>query len=420
MQKKIKFNDIAQSTDLVQQGGYYFKRHATNDILQRKTLKNALLLPQNRIIQKPLVKWTSELRSRIQHICSRSSYLTSVKEIAAIFHEAVTLFMYLNQFKYAREICYSQIHMFINWSNRVGEHQLLKHVFQPWIHLIHIDRMEGNYNDAFNKLNVLSKNNKSHILLNENKLWIKLLLHIFHQHDEVHDSLIKQSLFARIQLYFDTSNYAGLIRYIDTQQDEAKDSNKIMMLEAKAIALANTGRLEDSLRLLAHAQSHTESIANYIFSLRECEIRMSLTGRQHFSTELRSLSNALLPFLHTEKNKADHVLIGLYVADVMAATGMQEDAVKLIYFCLEASHQMNDELLKTECLMKLYQLIVDPEGKKIIENLLIEHYYHTQYTVARRKMRDCFHDLKYVENKYHHDDITPLFEDLLIFSSAIK
>ncbi len=420
MQKKIKFNDIAQSMDLVQQDSYYFKRQVTNAFLQKQTLKNALLFPLNRIIRKPLIQGTKELRNSIRNICSRSSYLTSVKEIAAIFHEAITLFMCLNQFKYAREICYSQIHLFINWSNRVGEHRLLKHVFQPWIHLIQIDRMEGNYNDAFNKLNVLSKNNKSQILLNENKLWTKLLLHIFHQYDEVHDNLMMQSLFERIQLYFTTSNYAELIRFIETQQDEVKDSHKIMMLEAKVIALANTGRLEDALHLLEHAQSHTESIAKFIFALRECEVRMFLTKGQHLLTELRSLANAFLSFLHTDKNKSDSILIGLYVADVLVTTGMQEDAVKLVYFCLEASHQIEDELLKTDCLIKLYQLITEPEGKKIIENLMIEHYYHTQYTVARRKMLDCFHDLQYVENKYHQDDITPLFEDLLIFSSAIK
>jgi hypothetical protein len=97
---------------------------------------------------------------------------------------------------------------------------------------------------------------------------------------------------------------------------------------------------------------------------------------------------------------------------------MTEQTQKLLYFCLEAANRLGDELLIAECLVMLYELIADKNAKNILEDLMIKHYHHTQYVVARKKMLSCFQDLKYVENNSIHQEMLPLFEDLLHFNFA--
>jgi len=255
----------------------------------------------------------------------------------------------------------------------------------------------------------------SSLELGDNKLSTKLLLSIFCQQDE---DVITQGLFERLQLYFVTRDYIELIRFIDSQKREVNCLNNLMMQEAMVLAYANLGQFEYALEWLGKSRFHADPIAKYIYSLRECEIKMLVKCNQSEINKMRQLAHELLPFLQVDKNVVDHILIGLYLVDLMEKRGISDDAVKLLYFCLEAAHHIDDEILKTECLIKLYKLIAEPEGKNIIENLMIKHYYQTQYANQRRKMLDCFCDLKHVENKYLHDEMTPLFEDLLILSKS--
>ncbi len=86
------------------------KKYKTNP--RTAMLKNKLLSSQNRIIRKPLMTWIAKLREAIQFLCPSTINFRHAKQVAAIFNEAAIIFISANQMKYAREICYSHMHLF--------------------------------------------------------------------------------------------------------------------------------------------------------------------------------------------------------------------------------------------------------------------------------------------------------------------
>ncbi len=307
---------------------------------------------------------------------------------------------------------------FLKWSNKTNHPQLLTFVFQPWVNLIRIDRLLGHWDSALNKLNALTDTHDASVMVNENKM-STYLFHVLNVKDD-NRGVMNQILWERIKLYLHAQQYTELIQFIENSQQDIVNSRTGWVQEALTIGLVNVGKHDEALQLLTRAKSHPDVPDAHIFNLRECELRMLLKQYHYQVGDLTGLSHTSLRLLRDDPMNVNAVLIGLHTADLLKTCDMMEEAIKLIYFCLETTESIKDELLKAECLVLLYQYIPDLEGKRIIENLMIEHYYQTQYSAARRKMQACFHDLKYVENKYQHDDMTPLFEDLLILSRSIK
>ena len=110
------------------------------------------------------------------------------------------------------------------------------------------------------------------------------------------------------------------------------------------------------------------------------------------------------------------MFFGLHTAYVLKRASLVEEASKLSYFCLDAAVRLQDELLKAESLVMLYDLIDDYAGKQIVENLMIEHYHDTQYLAARHLMLSTFEGLKHVEYSEDKESITALYDDLLTFT----
>jgi hypothetical protein len=110
-----------------------------------------------------------------------------------------------------------------------------------------------------------------------------------------------------------------------------------------------------------------------------------------------------------------HIVYLLHAAHLLKMAKLTDAAIKLVNFCLDTSIKIGDEVLQADSLIMLYELLDEQGRKKIIEDSMITHYYNTQYVAVQKSMLQFFQDLKYVENKCHHDLMTPLFEDLLLF-----
>lgn len=386
MQKNIHLPSLKKPNHFVSQN-LIFSFNAKNELL-----KNKLLHSQNRMIKKPLLPWMQDIRKMIQSLRTKEQKKINVDKMAEIYHHSTEIFLSMDNKKYAREICYSQIQMFIYWSRQTKNADLLKYVFQPWINLSRIDRVEGFYQDAIHKLTILNL------------------------YPQTHPAITTYSMFELVKTYLQAKRYVELIEYVECQSSH---ESKTDLQEALIIALANTGNYHEASALLAKVKLKSQSKAKYIFHLREAEMHIALDKENASFNNIYALYRKSLKQLNAVNINPDEILLGLHTAHVLKLFDRQEEANKLLYFCLKASHQLNDELLTAECLVMLYHSISHHEGKKLIENMMIEHYFQTRYVSARMKMLNCFPDLKYVECMTNDDELTSLFEDLLAFSMQI-
>lgn len=359
---------------------------------KKELLKNNLLSPKDRIVRKPLLPWIRELRIAMHDLFDQPRTMFCAETLADIYSQATWILLSMDNRKYAREICYSQIQMFITWSHSSQNNRLLKYVFQPWITLSRIDRLEKNFCDAMNKLEVLRySDGKTNHVMNT------------------------YSTLEQIKIYLHAKRYTELIKFIECEEMNAIHYHNLFLQEALIIAYANTEKVHEALQVISYAKSYAPH-ARHIFNLRECEIYVSLERKNNAVKQIYSLYHLALKLIKNAQCHVKDIVFGLHTAHVMKMAAMNDEAIKLAYFCLEASEKMNDALLKSESLVMLYDLISEPEGKKLVENLMIEHYFQTQYVVAREQMLASFHDLKHVESKQNQEEMTSLFEDLLTFS----
>lgn len=411
MQKNIKLAKTLHHVNSFDQSGMLnFNR-------KKELLKNKLFHPQERILNRPILPWVRELRMSIQDLFTQSKKSMRAECVAEIYNHAALIFHSLGNSKYARDACYSQIQLFIHWSKQKHDAHYLQPVFETWINLSRIDRLEGNVNDALNKLDVIDFT-PSKTASAGDKLFSQFV-HKAMDNVDIRRRVMRYSLLERIKACLHAKRYDELIKFIEHKQDSDLYLPQTMVQEALIIALANTGKINQALDLLKQAKLYADCQLKPIFDLREYEIRAVLTHEFVGSHGLGFLHRLSLDLLKAKTMSGHDILFSLHTAYVMKITGLLEEAIKLIYFCLEASESVEDDLLKAQSLVMLYDFISDPEGKNIIENLMIEHYFETQYVLARKKMLASFYDLKYVEHKVNMDEVTALYEDLLAFSSRV-
>jgi len=396
MQKNIQFethNDLYYLNQL-------HRRTYHQDMQPRQLLQNKIISQQSSCLYKPLSHWINATRLSLHKV----DQFQDPRQIEEIFHHSIVIFIALENYKYAREICYSQIQTFTHWSNKTKNTDLLKYVFKPWMQLIQINRLEGNLYDACEKLKTLNINDDAEIMIGENKLLTYALHQALHNDPILYNEIYKLSVVEKIHLYLASQRYSELITYTNHLNDM-----QYFIQEAQVVAYANMGKMKETFRVLKHSvcQNITKNPA---LLLRELELQLALGFNR--------LESSTLDFLYQLFMSPDYfthpVPMILHLAWIMQKTGMSKKAIELAHFCHELTIQSGDEVLKAECLVMLFDWS-DSESKKKIEDLMIIHYFNTRYVVARKKMIYCFKDLKFVETQ-HHDDATLLFEDLLAFN----
>lgn len=376
---------------------------------QQQILQNQLISPQPNHLYKSISTWASELRCTLHDIHNKKHYQNTDVRIADVFNQSAVIFMGLEQYKHAREICYSQIKFFTHWSMQSNADHLLKYIFQPWIHLIQINRLEGNRYDAFDKLNALHLTHHTEMIIGENKILREKLYQALNQDSALYKCILNQALLERIKLSLEGQQYQELITFIENK----KILHELFIKEAQAIAFANMGKSQNAFIILSQDYSNRNLQRNPVLYLRELEMRLSL-GDEHVVKTLDLQYETSWSFININTITIDQMIFMLHAAVIMQKAGLGQ-AIKLAYFCLRAAIKIGDEVLKAKSLMLLHDWVEDIKDRKKIEDLMIEHYFVTQYAGVREKMLYFFNELKHVEKRYDCSEATLLFEDLLAF-----
>lgn len=385
---------------------YYY---LVDQISPKPLLCNKLISSQRYATNKSLTAWADEIKFLLNEIYCQGRKLKYATQLADVYNQAVRLFIALDNFKCARELCYTQIKTFVHWSVKSNFSQIKKYIFQPWINLIRMDRLDGNMYDAFNKLNALANKNQCAIASSYESL---------SQDCNMYRMIMTKSILERIKLCFATHQYNEMLEFIHNKKICITQSYSIFIQEACAVIYANTGKINEAFSILNHQKINIHPTAERVLRLRECEMRVHLARDASVIKDMECLYQLACQLLNSNLVNINDIIFAIHTGRVLQILARIENTQKLLYFCLEAANRLGDELLIAECLVMLYELVKDQKAKNIIENLMIKHYHHTQYVVARKKMLSCFSDLKYVETNSINQEMIPLFEDLLYFDFA--
>lgn len=386
---------------------------------ENEIIANKLLHPEDRIVHKSLIQWANELMLALKSIESSADNIEQAERIAGIFNNAAFIFYSLNDVTAARELCYSQIQMFLNWGKQLRNNVYQKFVFQPWVNLIRIDRLEKNYEAALVKINILNPSAMAEMQVGATKVAVESLYDVLRDDEDIISLVTTCSLSETIKCMLANRQYESLIQFIEKNKRDIRKQHHALFDEAYAIAVANNGNINAALAVLEQARLSSNPAMMHIFSLRESEM-LSRLGRKHEALiQLRILSRYVAQKFSYESINMNDINFGLHTVNVLRQMGNKREAIDLVYFCLLASEKIHDEMMKANCLVMLHEMISKEKGKRLIESMLREHYAATQYHVARKRMAKTYPDLYKLDNNVQAPTFHVLFEELLIFSNLL-
>jgi tetratricopeptide (TPR) repeat protein len=399
-------------------------QHSRNDIYKliatdarpKDVIKNKMIHPEDRIVRRPLSGWASELASMLREIAAVRHKQKYAAKIAEIYNNSALIFLSLGDIKSARELCYSQIQLFITSSHVLKLVDHVKFVIQPWINLSRIDRLEGDLPAAIKKLELLNLHDKAEVVLGNSRVLSDSLKKALSADEEMNQIVKTCCLFEPIKAYMYEKKYHDMRQFIEIKQTSILRSHQAYLQEAMIVALVNTGRIKDAVDVLCQALVSSHPGVMHVFKLREAEIKGVVSPTNECDDDVEPLYKLSKRLLEAKYINVNDILFALHTVHVMVLHQRQQDAAKLAYFCLQAAYSLNDELLIAESLSVLFKLAERVEVRKVIENLMIEHYFKTQYVSAKEMMLKTFADLKYVECQNDMLSMTALYEELLAFS----
>lgn len=363
-----------------------------------KLSRQLLTYSPEKIMTKPLLIWAAELSAMLENIEKQRGDKACLSFIANIYQQAVLILSYAANPKAARELCYAQIQLFLNWQQRFTDIEWSNYLFQPWMYLARLDSQQDLFQDANNKLASL------------NSQQMNLSLGEF-LHDQGLSWHLKNKItYEWLQLHLKHHQYLPLIQAIQQFNLEASSSHNAMLYEALLIAFANVNDQEQALSVYHQGSLNISRKYQPIFELRAAEL--SLAHGQDARFRLYRLHTWSLKRLASGKNLKRDILFGLSLSKALQKSGCLQDAAKLAYFCLEAAQNLGNDIIKTDCLISLYYLIHEPEGRALIQDLLDQHYQATDYLSERQKMQTYCRMLS-CESAQFDDRINFLYEKLL-------
>ncbi len=363
-------------------------------------LQNKLISPQPYFICRPLSLMASELRQSLLYSSQQNH-----SEVAEIFNRTIMVMIHSQQFAMARELCYTQIDLYIRESSRINKMDLLKFIFQPWLHLIRIHGINDNYHEAIQQLNVLNLTFPVSVFNGENKLLQEKIYQSLNQDDGLRKSIITQTMLERIRLYLRAHRYAELLNYLEEEQKRFALTQEGFIQEARAIAYANTADIKKAMNLFAYKPA---------LKLRELEMRLSLQ-EDHVKTRLQKLYEYYFSVFNPSIITCQHIIHMLHAALLMQKASLYKQATDLTHDCLDAAIKIGDEVLQAECLVLLQEMATNETQKQALHNNMRTLFQQSEYKIVQDKIKFYFNDLEKKPVAAFATETARLFEDLLAF-----
>ncbi len=416
MQQNLNIQTGFHIANIIRKSGYGDISYISNN---NPLLSNHLLTAPRQSFSKPLTFYVNELKSLMKNLFTVPGAGTSPEQLADIYNKAVMIFIACGNHRFAREICYSMIQIFLGWSAKTENYHLLKHVFQPWISLIRIDRLEGNYHAAHNKINALNMIDCSTPMADDSKLLTRALRHLIKQDAEAGQMINTNVTIERIKAYLNACHYPEIIHNLPSRAMPGLRACHFVQVEALVIALANTGRVSDALIMLDSVRYCSDQTIMRIFQIRKFELMAAIAGKDISIKDINNFSRMALNMFNSNNVTANDITFALHTAFVINFAGYKDFATKLAYECVAAAERNHDQLLKAESLVLLYDMIIAADGRAIIEDIMIDLYFQTRYAGVRRLLLNCFADLGCVETAQDDDEINALYEYLLVMANNL-
>lgn len=364
--------------------GVMLPRKPVNDGLSPQTVGTSLLLVPDMPTAISIEKRLYHLRQRI-HRCHQQR--ASDKQVMRVYLEAASIMLDCHRYKEARDICYSLLQCLTSRYSSTHSETLLALQKVAWLQLVKIDRVEGNYLDAFQKIKIVKST------CDDNNLY---------------DVFVES-----IKLRFSTSQFSAVSDEIECHSPHFIEAHQAVIAEALAISYIRQQASGQASHVLTLAESAATGIEKLILNWRLSEaIHQS---RQAIRDPLMTMSTTMLVMLDSRNTPSQELNFALYLSQWLRLLGEDALACRLLYAVLKRADYTGDELLKAKSLARLYDIVNTAEAKRIIEDVMIHLYHHTHYLSARQIMLSVYEELKFVEVKNQ-----PYYLDLLIDELVIN
>lgn len=353
-----------------------------------RQLTNKLLHPTDRVIHQSLAVWTKQLLGKFQLTLALTEERLRIEKLAEIYNNAALIFFSMGDVKRARELCYSQIHLFIK--------KFSQYTFQPWINLSRIDRVLGSHEDALKKLRSLEDVDYA----------------MFTKEDSQIAAVVKTcSLLEPIKIYLQINQYQKVVDIYNKIQKATLTQNDSFLYEAVAVAFSRLDQADKAMELLRFAKSVVSPVVMPVFMLRECELDTE-------SPLLNKLYTHTLSQLKTNTSNGNAIIFAHHLVEVMQETRSSHLAIKLSYESFAAANKLGDEVLKAESLSKLYHLMVDEHDQNHIEKLMIDLYSQTQYVSVKKKLLNSCSSLSKIKTNVDCVGMDELYQKLMLYANS--
>jgi len=349
-------------------------------------LSNILLHPEDRIVKKSLHLWASQILQALN--VHANSLKDNAAKIASIYNHAALIFFSLEDIHRARELCYTQIKMFMELNRNSKEKIYLKYAYQPWINLSRIDRAEGRTQEALHKLS---------------SLWSDNCINAVSLDAEVMEVVKNCRLLEPIKVFLLDQRYDDLLMYIS----KSFDKENSVVLEAEIVALANIGKYQQALEKIQFAKRSVSPLLLPIFIAREGE----LIKNKETIKRLIQYAHKLL-----SHESINNILFSIHISTLSEKNHLLDDSINLLYLCLELVKKIGDEVLEAECLTRLYRLTQNKHDKSCIERYMQKLLINTDYKYVQKILLNACENFKAISIQNDFALYEDLYEQLINFS----
>lgn len=324
--------------------------HLQNEAIDRdrRLLENKLINPEDRIVRKSLEVWIEKIQSDLRNIKLNDLNEIQAARLAEIYNQSALIMFFVGRIDLAKDLCYAQMQFFQNLSH-IHPYSI-KHIAQPWINLSRIDRYEGNESDSVEKINHLYR---AIHFQHESRVDASLFYRAINACPETKRVVNFCHIVEPIKTYLYSEQYDSIIDLYSVENESSIVN--AFIYEAKSIAYANAGRLQEALMQLTYAKSRANPVRLHVFALRECEFHISRNQYCQIEIQLKAIKSYISELLDTKFTNLNDIVFAFHVCQVFKAANEMTEAIALAEKCYKVACQIEDECLQAAILCFLHE-----------------------------------------------------------------
>ena len=211
---------------------------------------NDVLIPHERALRKPLPQWTGEVTESLDwgRKVLANDLAAGTTTLITCFNQAALMEVLFGRTPHAQELCTRALSWLDKLISQTGGLECYKNVFQPFVNLARLDRINGLWTEALSKLNVVQDALNLHSITLYRVCVPDDVLHLLLQDSQLAGILRNACTIERLKTLLKAGMYSAILDLAAERRGEPLLAQ--FVAEAEAIALCRAGEFDPALRVI--------------------------------------------------------------------------------------------------------------------------------------------------------------------------